>query len=233
MRLQRSPRARRREKRFCAASDIDHAAVGILASIMQSLEIRGLISREHSSRYALSRAVLRAKLPDDRWRLRARQVNAPRSSRPSKADLESPDRRATDDRSQDAPGGWVWCHHVNRSPQRPRRGPTVHKSRPCPDRQSGQYNTASAAMPASTMKPATHCINASSGSGRSRSFPGRRRTMRPGNSKFRARRRHRLLAAPRNHNYAGLARVPLGPPGRRETRGPPAVTTSITTRARR
>jgi hypothetical protein len=98
MRLQRSPKASPREKRFCAASDIDHAAVGILASIIQSLEIRGLISREHSSRYALSRAVLRAKLPDDRRRPRARQVNAPRSSRPSKGDLESPHRRATDDR---------------------------------------------------------------------------------------------------------------------------------------
>ena len=51
---------------FCAASDIDHAAVGVLASVMQSLEIRGLISREHSSRYALTddgRAVLRAMSP--------------------------------------------------------------------------------------------------------------------------------------------------------------------------
>jgi hypothetical protein len=52
---------------FCAAADIDHAAVGILASVLQSLEIRGLISREHASRYALTddgHAVLRAMLSD-------------------------------------------------------------------------------------------------------------------------------------------------------------------------
>jgi len=59
--------AREKVALFCAASDIDHAAVGILASVMQSLEIRGLISRDHASRYALTddgRAVLRAMLPD-------------------------------------------------------------------------------------------------------------------------------------------------------------------------
>jgi len=39
---------------FCAASDIDHAAVGILASVMHAIEIRGLISREHATRYALT-----------------------------------------------------------------------------------------------------------------------------------------------------------------------------------
>jgi hypothetical protein len=59
--------AREKVALFCAASDIDHAAIGILASAMQSVEIRGLISGEHASRYALTddgRAVLRAMLPD-------------------------------------------------------------------------------------------------------------------------------------------------------------------------
>jgi hypothetical protein len=42
--------AREKVALFCAAADIDHAAVGVLASVMQSLEIGGLISREHASR---------------------------------------------------------------------------------------------------------------------------------------------------------------------------------------
>jgi hypothetical protein len=52
---------------FCAAADIDHAAVGVLASVMHAIEIRGLISRQHASRYVLTddgRIVLRAMLPD-------------------------------------------------------------------------------------------------------------------------------------------------------------------------
>jgi len=64
--IAKSLTAREKVALFCAASDIDHAAVGILASVMQSMEIRGLISREHTSRYALTddgRAVLRAMLP--------------------------------------------------------------------------------------------------------------------------------------------------------------------------
>jgi hypothetical protein len=51
---------------FCAAMDIDHAAVGILASAMQVMEVRGLIERNHStSHYVLTdigRAVLRVLL---------------------------------------------------------------------------------------------------------------------------------------------------------------------------
>jgi hypothetical protein len=52
---------------FCAAADIDHAAVGILASVMHAMEIRGLISRQHASRYVLTddgRAALRAMVSD-------------------------------------------------------------------------------------------------------------------------------------------------------------------------
>jgi hypothetical protein len=52
---------------FCAAADIDHAAVGILASVMHAMEIHGLISREQASRYALTddgHAVPRAMLSD-------------------------------------------------------------------------------------------------------------------------------------------------------------------------
>ena len=59
--------AREKVALFCTAADIDHAAVGVLASVMHAIEIRGLISREHASRYALTddgRAVLRATLPD-------------------------------------------------------------------------------------------------------------------------------------------------------------------------
>jgi predicted transcriptional regulator len=40
---------------FCVATDIDHAAVGILASAMQVMEVRGLIERDHNtSRYMLT-----------------------------------------------------------------------------------------------------------------------------------------------------------------------------------
>ena len=47
--------ARERVILFCAASDIDHTAVGILASAMQVMEVRGLIERNHStSRYVLT-----------------------------------------------------------------------------------------------------------------------------------------------------------------------------------
>jgi len=58
--------ARERVILFCAATDIDHAAVGILASAMQFMEIRGLIERDHgTSRYVLTdtgRAVFRVLL---------------------------------------------------------------------------------------------------------------------------------------------------------------------------
>ena len=58
--------ARERVILFCAATDIDHAAVGILASAMQVMEVRGLIERNHStSRYVLTEtghAVFRALL---------------------------------------------------------------------------------------------------------------------------------------------------------------------------
>jgi hypothetical protein len=47
--------ARERVIVFCAAMDIDHAAVGILASAMQVMEVRGLIERDHStSRYVVT-----------------------------------------------------------------------------------------------------------------------------------------------------------------------------------
>jgi hypothetical protein len=35
---------------FCAAADIDHAAVGILSSTMPLMEIRGLIARDSNNR---------------------------------------------------------------------------------------------------------------------------------------------------------------------------------------
>ena len=58
--------ARERVILFCAAMDIDHAAVGILANAMQMMEVRGLIERDHStSHYVLTdtgRAVLRVLL---------------------------------------------------------------------------------------------------------------------------------------------------------------------------
>jgi len=65
--IAKSLTAREKVALFCAAADIDHAAVGVLASFMHAIEIRGLISREHASRYALTddgRAVLRAVLSD-------------------------------------------------------------------------------------------------------------------------------------------------------------------------
>ena len=48
--------ARERVILFCAATNIDYAAVGILASAMQVMEVRGLIERDHTSRYALTEA---------------------------------------------------------------------------------------------------------------------------------------------------------------------------------
>jgi hypothetical protein len=40
---------------FCAATDIDDAAVGILAGAMQVVEVRGLIERDrNTSRYVLT-----------------------------------------------------------------------------------------------------------------------------------------------------------------------------------
>jgi len=65
--IAKSLTAREKVALFCAASDIDHAAVGILASVMQAMEIRGLISRQHASRYVLTddgRTALRAMLSD-------------------------------------------------------------------------------------------------------------------------------------------------------------------------
>jgi hypothetical protein len=54
--------AKERVALFCAAVDIDHAAVGILSSTMQTLDVRGLITRDSNTRrYALTdtgRAVL-------------------------------------------------------------------------------------------------------------------------------------------------------------------------------
>ena len=54
--------AKERVALFCAAADIDHEAVGILSSTMQSLEIRGLVERDSATRrYVLTdtgRAVL-------------------------------------------------------------------------------------------------------------------------------------------------------------------------------
>ena len=35
---------------FCPAADIDHAAVGILSSTMETLEVRGLIARDSATR---------------------------------------------------------------------------------------------------------------------------------------------------------------------------------------
>jgi len=58
--------ARERVIPFCAATDIDHAAVGIVTSAMQIMEVRGLIERNHStSHYVLTdngHAVFRALL---------------------------------------------------------------------------------------------------------------------------------------------------------------------------
>ena len=54
--------AKERVGLFCAAADIDHTAVGILSSTMQTLDARGLITRDSSTgRYQLTdtgRAVL-------------------------------------------------------------------------------------------------------------------------------------------------------------------------------
>jgi hypothetical protein len=58
--------AKERVALFCAAADIDHAAVGILSSTMQNMEIHGLITRDSNSRrYVLTdtgRAVVGALL---------------------------------------------------------------------------------------------------------------------------------------------------------------------------
>jgi hypothetical protein len=65
--IAKSLTAREKVALFCAAADIDHVAVGILTSVIQAMEIRGLITREHTSRYMLTdpgRAVLWAMLPD-------------------------------------------------------------------------------------------------------------------------------------------------------------------------
>jgi DNA-binding IclR family transcriptional regulator len=54
--------ARERIALFCAATDIDHAAAGILSRTMQTLDVRGLIARDSATRrYVLTdtgRAVL-------------------------------------------------------------------------------------------------------------------------------------------------------------------------------
>ena len=54
--------AKERVALFCAAADIDQAAVGILSSTMQTLDILGLITRDTATRrYVLTdagRAVL-------------------------------------------------------------------------------------------------------------------------------------------------------------------------------
>jgi hypothetical protein len=39
---------------FCAATGIDHAAVGIVAQAMQTMEIRGLIERDNTGHYELT-----------------------------------------------------------------------------------------------------------------------------------------------------------------------------------
>jgi hypothetical protein len=39
---------------FCAATGIDHAAVGILAQPMQAMAIRGLIERDDTGHYELT-----------------------------------------------------------------------------------------------------------------------------------------------------------------------------------
>jgi hypothetical protein len=52
---------------FCAATGIEHAAVGILAHAMQSMAIRGFIAHRESGAYALTdsgRAALTAILED-------------------------------------------------------------------------------------------------------------------------------------------------------------------------
>jgi hypothetical protein len=60
---------------FCAATGIDHAAVGILAHAMQSMAIRGFIAHNRESgAYALmdsGRATLAAILEDALARMRA------------------------------------------------------------------------------------------------------------------------------------------------------------------
>ena len=63
----------------CAAADIDHAAVGILPSTMQTLDVRGLVARDTATcRYVLTdtgRAVLGVLLErgirPEEWRPRA------------------------------------------------------------------------------------------------------------------------------------------------------------------
>jgi hypothetical protein len=42
--------AKERVGLFCAAADIDHAAVGIVSSTMQTLDVRGLIARDSATR---------------------------------------------------------------------------------------------------------------------------------------------------------------------------------------
>jgi hypothetical protein len=42
--------AKERVGLFCAAADIDHAAVGILSSTMQTLDVRGFIARDSATR---------------------------------------------------------------------------------------------------------------------------------------------------------------------------------------
>src|SRR5215471_14959708 len=49
--------ARERVILFCAAMNIDHVAVGILASAMQFMEIRGLIERDHNTSRYFSRTL--------------------------------------------------------------------------------------------------------------------------------------------------------------------------------
>jgi hypothetical protein len=45
---------------FCAATDIDHAAVGILAHAMREMAIRGLIERDPGGRFVLTETGLSA-----------------------------------------------------------------------------------------------------------------------------------------------------------------------------
>ena len=42
--------AKERVGLFCAAADIDHTAVGILSSTMQTLDVRGLVARDSATR---------------------------------------------------------------------------------------------------------------------------------------------------------------------------------------
>jgi hypothetical protein len=52
---------------FCAATGIDHAAVGILAHAMQSMAVRGFTEHDHAGAYTLTdsgRATLTAILED-------------------------------------------------------------------------------------------------------------------------------------------------------------------------